>query len=66
MNFAEELFENFSEVEIQSFIDWDKISAHQYLTEDFIRKFQDQLLWDVISHFQQLSEDFIEEFQHRI
>ena len=46
--------------------DWFEISRHQYLTEDFIRKYQDELYWYYISTCQILSEDFIIEFKEKV
>ena len=42
---------------------WTHISAHQKLSEDFIREFKDKVSWIWISIYQKLSEDFIREFQ---
>jgi len=47
-------------------INWIKISIKQYLSEDFIREFQDKLHWDLISTHQTLSDDFIREFQDKV
>ena len=40
-------------------VNWDKISAYQKLSEDFIREFKDKVNWDKISQYQKLSESFI-------
>ena len=45
---------------------WEDISKHQKLSEDFIREFQDKVYWGYISMFQKLSEDFIREFQDKV
>ena len=42
---------------------WEKISQHATLSEDFIREYQDKVLWWLITYNQELSEDFIREFQ---
>lgn len=47
-------------------VNWAVISATQKLSEDFIRKFKDQLDWEFISIHQKLSETFIEEFSDRV
>ena len=44
---------------------WRKLSAHRYLSEDFIREFKDDVSWYQISMYQRLSEDFIREFADR-
>ena len=45
---------------------WEDISKHQKLSEDFIREFQDKVCWLLISKYQKLSESFIREFQHKV
>jgi hypothetical protein len=45
---------------------WSIISRYQFLSEDFMRKFEDKLDWYWISRYQKLSEDFIREFHHKI
>jgi len=52
--------------EFQNKVDWDDISAHQNLSEDFIRAFQDKVYWDNISRSQKLSDNFIREFKKRV
>lgn len=57
--------------EFKDYIDWNRMSYGYYLSEDFIREFQDKLLgsWnssDWIACKQVLSEDFIREFQDRL
>ena len=49
-----------------SILDWWKISYFPKLSEDFIRKFQDNVCWYFISVRQVLSEDFIREFQDKV
>ena len=46
--------------------DWETLSEHRGLTEDFIREFADNVWWGNISEYQHLSEDFIREFKDRI
>ena len=46
-------------------IDWNNISKHQKLSENFIREFQDKVNWCNISYKQKLSEEFIREFQDK-
>jgi hypothetical protein len=48
------------------YVNWGVISASQELSEDFIRKFKDQLDWELICIHQKLSESFIEEFSDRV
>jgi hypothetical protein len=48
------------------FQDWEKISQRRYLSEEFIREFQNSLLLDDVSYFQILSEDFIRDFQSKL
>ena len=43
-------------------VDWNYISIHQKLSEDFIRECKEKVNWDIISIYQKLSEDFIHEF----
>lgn len=46
--------------------DWKEISKFKYLTEDFIREFQDKVNWLLVSKNQKLSESFIREFQDKV
>jgi hypothetical protein len=43
-------------------VDWEEISYHQKLSEDFIREFADYVNWWSISSKQKLSEEYIREF----
>jgi hypothetical protein len=43
--------------------DWGEISIRYKLTEDFIRKFKDNVNWSLISEYQKISESFIREFK---
>ena len=45
---------------------WDFISRQKYLSEDFIREYQDKIKWQWIGYFVELSEDFIREFQDKL
>jgi hypothetical protein len=47
-------------------VDWNKISKHQKLSEEFIEKFQDKIGWWQISINQTLSESFIEKYQDKV
>ena len=47
-------------------IDWERISHHQKLSEDFIREFKDKVDWENISACKKLSEDFIREFKDKV
>jgi phosphoribosylanthranilate isomerase len=49
--------------QFQDKVNWDYISAHQKLSEDFIREFKNHVSWFWISAHQNLSEDFIREFK---
>lgn len=47
--------------------DWEEISKYQYLTEDFIEKYQDKVNWKSISYYQYyLSEEFLEKHIEKI
>ena len=56
--------EKFSILEFED--GWFKISGYRYLSEDFIREFQDKVSWRQISRYQKLSEEFIREFQDKV
>lgn len=43
-------------------VDWDKISKHQALSEDFIRYHVDNVNWLHIFKYQLISEGFKQEF----
>ena len=46
---------------IDSFIDWGKISCHEYLSESFIEKYADKVNWYHISLYQEeLSEKYLQ------
>ena len=45
---------------------WEILSIHQHLSEDFIREFKDKVDWNWISKYQHLSEDFIREFTDKV
>ena len=48
--------------------DWEKISRYEDLTENFIRKFSDELIWGIFPWKvkDNLSDKFIREFKHKI
>ena len=46
--------------------DWMSVSAHKFLTEDFIREFANEVKWGYISAKQHLSEEFIREFADEV
>lgn len=50
----------------EDYVDWQKVSYHNILTEDFIRKNKDRLNWGFISSHQKLSNEFIEEFKDKV
>lgn len=43
-------------------IDWSIVSHDHPFSEDFVRKFKDQLNWRDSINYQPLSQDFIEQF----
>ena len=45
---------------------WREISCYKYLSEVFIREFQNEVCWNYISESQKLSEAFIREFQDKV
>ena len=47
-------------------VHWNWISGSQKLSENFIRKHQDEVHWVLISEMQTLSEDFIAEFRDKV
>jgi len=47
-------------------VDWEWISIHQKLSENFIREFKDKVYWGRISAYQKLSENFIREFKDKV
>lgn len=47
-------------------VNWEYISSHHVLTEDFMRAHHDRLDWWYISSCQNLSENFIRDFQHLV
>jgi len=46
--------------------EWIEISKYQYLSEDFIEKYKNEVYWGCISAYQSLSEDFIERYQDKV
>ena len=48
------------------FCDWDAISRIYYLTDEFIREFQDKVSWSNLSEHQKLSESIMREFEDKI
>ena len=44
----------------------DRRAAEHYLSEPFIRKFQDKVNWSEISALQKLRESFVREFQDKV
>src|SRR5688572_12506764 len=45
---------------------WNQISAHKYLSENFMEEFSENLNWEFIVKYQKLSETLIEKYQHLI
>lgn len=67
INWYEAHFQNMKIYEIfEEYIDWVRLSYHEELTEDFMRRFQDKLHWGFISSHQKLSTDFISEFRSKL
>lgn len=46
--------------------DWEKISSHKYLDEEFMRQHLDELEWDLLCVYQHLSEEFIRDNKDRV
>ena len=46
--------------------DWEQISKYQYLSENFIRDFQNNVNWYTISNYQKLSDSFKKEFENNL
>ena len=47
-------------------IDWMRLSYHEDLSEDFMRRNQDRLDWNFLSSHQEMSDDFVTEFSERV
>ena len=45
---------------------WNYISSHQKLSEEFIEKFSDKVYWNYISQYQKLSEKFIKKYENKV
>ena len=61
-----ELNLNCSVEEFKYKVNWEWISIHQKLSEEFIREFKNEVNWGYISAYQKLSENFIREFKNEI
>ena len=48
---------------IQDDVNWERISKHKNLSEDFMSQFKDKLDWNLISEHQILSEKALEDFK---
>jgi len=48
---------------IQDDINWERVSKHKHLSEEFMEKFKDKLDWNLISEHQVLSEKAMEDFK---
>ncbi len=46
--------------------DWERISKHEYLPEEFIEKYEDNVHWYYISCYQKLSKEFIEKYKDNV
>lgn len=44
---------------------WGYITEHEYLSEEFIREFQEDVIWWKVSMFQEISDSFIGEFEDK-
>ena len=62
----ENAFERANRILGTKYEDWETLSEHRGLTEDFIREFADKVDWECISIYQHLSEDFIREFKDKV
>ena len=62
----EDILKRANEILGTNYRDWKCVSAHNGLTEEFIREFQDEVDWKVISAYQHLSEGFIREFANKV
>jgi len=51
---------------IQDDVNWDRISKHKNLSEEFLEQFKDKLDWNLISEHQVLHENLIEKFKDRL
>jgi len=60
----QELIDKYTVPPTPAYIDWHNISAHEKLSEDFIREFADRVNWYWISGHQTLSKKFRKEFKH--
>jgi len=47
-------------------VDWVRLSYHETLDEDFMRRNQDRLNWNFLSSHQVMSDEFVEEFGDKI
>ena len=56
-----ERYENYKED-----IDWVRLSYHEDLTEDFMRRNQDRLDWNFLSSHQIMTDEFVGEFEDRV
>ena len=60
-------FENYKNIkEFKDYVNWDKISVKQNLSEKFISEFKDYVNWNGISFNQKLSEEFIKKFKDSV
>ena len=49
-----------------NYYEWVEISCFEYLTEEFIQKYENKVHWGCISINQKLSENFIEKYKNKI
>ena len=52
--------------EFKDKVDWNIISQHQKLSEDFVREFQDKVNWMWIFIYQDISDEYREEIRDKI
>lgn len=66
--YSEEELTRFIENEIYCEDDMNHLSRYQYLSEGFIRKFQNQLNWSYLRHNELIvvSDSFCEEFEQKL
>jgi hypothetical protein len=50
----------------KDYVDWEMLSYHKTLTEDFIIKHEKELSWESISGHQKLSSEFIKKYKHKL
>ena len=62
----EDILKRANEILGTDYPNWEILSMHQHLSEDFIREFKDKVAWTNISRYRHLSENFIREFKDKV